>query len=1762
MHLKGYTSAELLSATSQAVMYRARRERDGTSVLIKLPGTPDPSSVELARQRHEESILRSFDHPSIARVEEVAPHNGSLALVMSDAGGVLLNKLIAKGPIEWTTTFEVAIGMLEAIGEFHSARVVHRNVRPDAFLVDIEARRAVLVDGALATRFSQENLRAVSPGGLEGDLPYLSPEQTGRMNRQVDLRSDLYSFGVVLYEMIAGVRPFRATDPIEIIHSHIARSPLPLCKAQPAVPEVVSAIVEKLLAKVAEDRYQEAAGLRADLRTCLARWRSAGEVSSFLLGRDDQATALRIPQKLYGRDAQLSDLASTFDRVAEGGRELLLVAGSSGVGKSVLVHELHKRIAEQRGYFISGKFDQLHRNTPYASIAHAVRELMRLVLTEPAESLARWKAKLLSAVGSNGRVLIELIPELEHVIGPQPPVPELGPTETRNRFGMVFQNLLRVMAGSDQALVIFLDDLQWADPGSLALLQLLLSDEQAQGVLIIGAYRDNEVGPGHLLLLRVEEMRAAGVPITQMAVQSLEVREVQQFVADALGIPASQVDDLARVAYEKTHGNPFFLGRFLEALHRDGFLARDTVSGRWVWDVEQIRGVMAADNVVDFMVGRLHVLPAETKALLRLSSCIGATVEVDFLAQVARRPVPEVVRDLWPAVKAGLLVPVGTEYQLLHSALSDQAAVRELAPRTTLRFLHDRAQQAAYAMASPGERPEVHLGIGRTLRDRIASTGRDEYLFDAVTHLNIARDLIDSADERLALVRLNLSAGRKAKAATAYDAAAEYLDAATAILSDPRLSEQHDLSFQVHLEAAECEYLRGQFERAEKLFEVLLGRARTESERLQVTTLRTILYSTMGRSADALRVGITQLAKLGVELYDTEDERAAVISRELEAVEKNLAGRSIESLVDAPKMSNELQLGIARLLMHLSVPAYLSTPKLSTLNTMKQVNLALQHGHSDVSPYGYMMYGLALASSLAGPLEVNPKAFEFGRFALALHEKFANAKFTANLNFVFAVYTRVFQPLPAVLRHLERAREAGLESGDLIYLSYACTHLLIVKLDLGEDLEDVAALAEQFIALMARTKVASSLASQRLARQMIAALRGETTTTVGLSDATFDEASFMESVRQRNLSFAIAFHAMVKLQLAVLYQDPTTALEMATAAETRLAGSFYYTEHPFYVALACALAIERGRPEDRPHLIARLREQRERLRVWAASCPENFEHRHQILEGVLADLEDHPEASMAAFDAAIARAVASRRVREEALANELCARMLLRRGRPKLARPYLADAHRAYRRWGAVGKARHLVEGHPELFAADGAERSPAAELPRERQDLDTIAAVRAAQTIATELNPEGVVQRLMRLVLENSGAQRGFLVLERKRRLVITASMHVDPDLVETGLDLDAEERTDLARSVVHYVARTKENVVLDDALRDRRFERDDYILARQPRSILCVPMSYQGRFVGLLYLENNVATRVFNAGRIEMLQLFASQAAIALENATLYGNLRSTTDELQRAKDDLEVQVSRRTEELNRTLSELWSEMDLARKIQTVLVPAAPQLEGYEVAGTMRPASSVGGDYFDVFRAGEDSWLTIGDVSGHGVTAGLIMMMVQSSIRTLALEAARTAGGVSPAGLLAGVNAALRGNLETIGRSQYMTLTAMRFRGDEILYAGLHQDILVYLAEERRVEAIGTSGVWVGVVDDMRPLLTDERLSLRSGDALMLFTDGLIEAQRDHRMLETRGAAEWFLEEMRSGAGPEAIVRNVLERIRRYEVRDDLTVVVASKR
>lgn len=1504
VNIPGFERMELVCESDPRVIYRALRKADGTEVILKTLLAPYPKNQDVAAIRREFQIADKLNIDGVIRVHSLVTYGvGNLAIEMEPFGLSLADLMARRNgrPLSLDCCYSIAIRLAQILGRLHEQDIVHKDVMPRNILIEPESGELRLIDFGISSELSHERQNIILSKRLEGSLPYISPEQTGRMNRDLDYRSDYYSLGITLFELLTGELPFSADHSLEWVHRHISQPPPKAHKVIGDVPEPLSQIVSKLMAKNAEDRYQSTYGLIADLERCRDERARTGSVASFELGQTDVSRKFHIPQQLYGRETALEQLEALFDDVAHGAMELLLVSGYAGVGKSALVNELGKTIVRGRGYLIQGKFDQFQQSSAYGAFSLAFRSLVQQILGEPKSRLDKWSETLREALGPNGQLVIDLVPELELIIGEQPPVPELSPTEAQNRSQITFLKFVKVFADKEHPLVIFMDDLQWSDVPTLNLIQRLVTARELNHLLVIGAYRSNAVDASHPLQMCMDQIRKTR-ELTELSLLPLDRTAVDRLIADTLHSDQKRSEPLSELLYQKAQGNPFFIKELLRSQNENRALAFDTEAGRWDWDMDAIRRAEVGENVVDFMVASLRRLRKPTQRVLQLAACIGNTFDLRTLSIIHERSMQQTSTDLIEALARDMVIPLNESYKFVGLGATGVNDSGELNP--TYKFQHDRVQQAAYALIDTDRKQAVHLSVGRLMQRHGTDQEIEERLIDIVGHLNAGRELIGDPHECRELACMNLEAGIKAQRFSAYDSALRLFRIGHEMLPDDAWKNDHDLMLTLSKEIQQCAYLTGDHVEADEWTAMMLEHARTPLVKAEILSARTRQYATVGRMRESIQAAIAGLSLLGIDLLETPGSDA--ITDEIAQVEANLRGRSIPDLIDAPELSDpEAQIAI-RLLMEIFPAAFLSgSGDLFPYLVLKSVNLSLCHGNSPESAFAYAAYGMLLCGALNDPA----LGFEYGKLAMAMNERFDDIALKSRIIYVYAMFIHHWSnSWSSMTPWFLKGIEAGYQSGDLLYLAYSAQDCIIWDSTL--DLETASQEQRKYLAIVKDCKFQDSLDSGTLFLQMQLNFQGLTEGLYSMNDASFDEARCVEGMQQRRFMTGIANYHIYKAEIHFFYDDYEGALEHVRVQDELIASSMSLPQLVrFYIlAFLTRAALYPGMQEaEQEAALEGLQAYLRQMAMWADNCTENFEHLRLIMEAELARLADRMPDALRLYERAIAAAKASEFRRDEAMANELAARYLLNIGLTKAAEGYLGAAHYLYYRWGAHRKVEHLEQKYPHML------RSPAAMQERyldtqalatmtrtlDSASLDMSSVVKASQAISGEIDVERLLKTTIQIVLENAGGQKAYFVVREGDQLTIRAKGEAGWDGPTDTAPIPVQvpgEAPLLPISVVNNVLRTGKPLILNDATESGRFATDPYIVERKPKSVICIPILRHGQFRAVLYMENNLATGAFTQERVKIINLLSAQASISIDNAKLFEDQLRLTEAQQR--------------------------------------------------------------------------------------------------------------------------------------------------------------------------------------------------------------------------------------------------------------------------
>ncbi len=1741
--IPGFQIEEKIYDSIRSVVYRARQIAGDRPVIIKTLKEEYPIPEEILRYRREYETTRRLKVEGIARPIDLERVNNRLVLITEDIGGRDIKTLLKTQTFTLRQLLKIAADTIRILGEIHAADLIHGDIKPSNIVFNPQTNQLQIIDFGSSRTLSG----AASVGEtheLAGTLSYMSPEQTGRMNRPVDWRTDFYSLGAAFYEIFTGKLPFETTDALELVHAHLARQPERPSKLDQEVPDALSDIIMKLLAKNPEDRYQSARGIEADVSECLRRLENTGRINPFPLAWQDVSAHFQMSRKLVGRQKEIDRLAAAYERVSRGAKEMILIAGPAGIGKTALVLEAAKEFVRRQGLFLQGQFDAPDRNIPYAAIVAAFHDLVRQLLTESPERLSRWRERILAVLGANGQILVDLIPAAATLVGNQPPLMELEPAAAQRRIKQVLLDFIRICCRPEHPLVLFLDFLNLADPASLDLVQSLMTDEGIDFLLLMGAYRNEETDADHPLHKVREALKEQGTTIGQVELSNLNSKHLAQVTAETLRCDGQRVAPLVQVLIEKTRGNPFFLNEFLNLLYSENLLYFDAGQQRWQWDIAAIGSRMITDNVVELMSDKLQRLDDETLTVMTTAAAIGSQFDLQNLSLACETSREQTAAALRRAKANGLIVPFGTA---CIEQYWDSGTGRLLASpadpilNCEFKFSHDRLHQAAYALVPESERSMLHFRIGKRLQQKAPPNEGGDHIFMVVDQLNAGRAVLTNEQQSLELAELNLSAGKHAKASAVFTTALHYFKTGLDLLAENCWEAHYNLSLALHTQAAEAAFLCSDTHGMEKMIQVILRHARNPLDQAPVYEIKILALTNQNRWVEACQAALEILKRLGLNLPTTPDKWQIRLS--LLKTKILLAGKSIDHLAHLPPMTDPSKKAIMRIIMRAIAALAIIYPELSLVLASEQLRLTVRHGNGPASATAYMNYGRLLGSR--GDME---SGYQFGQLALRFLAQPQTEVSRIPNRFIFNMIMRHWKEhLRETLAPFLELHQAAREIGDQFYITYSSAFYFIHMFMSGWELADIEKAMAEHDPVVKATGVQAGYYFMRLYRQVVANLQDAPADPCRLAGRFYDETKMLAIDTEADNPGRDFGLYNCKLFLCLLFQQPNRAVKNADRVQGVMEGPLALgTGAPaFYcwsslARLACYPDVG---PGEKVKILKRVEDAQTQLRRWARQSPINYQHKYDLVNAVRHWTLGQNSAAMELFDHVIKLAGDGGFLHDKAMANELAARFYLENDRITIARAYMTEARYDYLRWGAASKVQDLNETFPELLsAASGSSQmnlfDGLADVTTTGSDtsekLDLASVLKSTQAMSSEIVLVNLLEKLLNITMENAGAQKGFLVLESDGQLLVEGEMSVDRKVVKVHQSTPLESSQALSRSIVNYVARTHVPIILDDAANEGKYINTPYVLKNQPKSILCMPLIAKEKLAGVLYLENNLTTGVFTPGHLDALKVLSSQAVISLENARLYDRLA----------------------DYSRSLEEIIAALNLAQEVQQNLLPQRPpQLESIDVAGQSLYCDETGGDYYDYIELPNRSLgIVVGDVSGHGISAALLMASVRGYLRAQAT----LPGAIGD--IITRVNRLI--SVDTAETGQFMTLfyLVVEPRNNRIIWvrAG-HDPGFLYCPHSDRFEALSGAGIALGVDETWN--FEDFNRTVKPGQIVLLTTDGIFEAHNPEG--EMFGKSR-FKELVRHNAGLEAegIRKIVFEAVTEFRgdepQEDDITLVV----
>lgn len=1477
MELSGYLIKEEVYEGELFFIFRALRKNDNKLVILKVLKNDHPTSEQLNRLKTEYEIGKKIQSEGVLTVYALEQSENSIFLAFEDFEGQSLKAYLATNNLDPINFLRLAIAITEVLGEIHEHFIIHKDINPSNILINPKTKKIKIIDFGVATLLPRERLEARNPKVLEGTLVYMSPEQTGRMNRGIDYRTDYYSLGISFYEMLTKQLPFESQDAIEIIHAHLAKTPAAPYEVNPNIPKEISDIVMKCLEKTPEKRYQSAFGLKYDLQQCLDQLQQLGTIGTFEIGAKDISSRFQISEKIYGRDEEINLLLDTFERASIWQSELILITGDAGSGKSTLAQEIQKAIMQKKGYFIQGKFSETSHNVPYFGLIQAIQGLTRKILSETQEGINIWKERLLAALGTNGKLITDIFPELIAIIGPQPEIAEITPTESQNRFLIVFQSFISSLATQKNPLVIFLDDVQSADPASLKLLELLISQTESRYILTILGYKEQEIDSSHPFRRILEGIQKKGTSINFIQLGHLKFADVEQLLADTLHCTAKASSALAKLCYDKTQGNPFFLHQFLNNLYQESLITFSSKTGGWWWDIEEIKKQAITDNVVELMAQKLHKLPKETQAVIELASCIGNQFDLQILSFLSEKSLKQTSQELWKSLEEGLILPLDNHYQSVENVPNFNV---------NYRFQHTRVQQAAYSLVSTTNKQHYHLKIGRWLLQNAPQEKQAAIIFDIVSHLNLAIDLITTPEEMISIAELNLIAAKKARTSAAYDTTIAYTSIAIKLLGETAWNKHYPLMLELQNISAESAYLVGDFSRMNNSIEAVLKNAKDILDEVKVYIVKIAYYVSDQRPEQAAELAFPILSRLHINFPRHPNLfHVALVFLHSQLL---LLTKSIEDLKNLPPMTNPHAIAAMQIMIVFMPAIYVYVPKLVPIMMLKILIISLQYGNSPLSGSSYGGQGIFLA----GFLNRIEKGYEYAKLAFYIVDR-SPQKVVLPLVWLGGYFCVAHWKisLREVAQHLLEAHQVALANGDLLHVG-SSSNIYCVSLFLaGEELTLVFSEMQKYANLNLKINQKLHYTALSVHSQAINNLLEPSTDPTSLVGRYFNEetANINDDI---HLLSIVCFQKMI---LNYLFGDYEQAIKNATIAKKWAIQATPFVPYiNFYESLSYLAHFRYSKGLKRKWLLRRIEKNQKKLRLWGKHGPINYSHKYHLVEAEKYRALNLYHLAEINYEKAIKLAGENKYIHEEALANELGSIFHFECGNEKIAKLYLTDAHYSYKKWGAQAKVKALEERYPWLKTSSRNRQKATLTLPAQvsvmssvtpyattTDTLDLGTVLKASQAISTELELPKLITKMLRILVENLGAERGVLVLEENHQLGIAGEYLISAQ-ENSGSELKLLTEDNLPISIIQYVYRSKDVVLLESS--DNQFNLDNYITTRKPKSILCAPVLRHSHLIGILYFENNLVTNAFALDHLEILSMLSGQIAVSIENAKFY--------------------------------------------------------------------------------------------------------------------------------------------------------------------------------------------------------------------------------------------------------------------------------------
>ncbi len=1683
--------------SKNSIIYKGKYKNFDKDVIIKVLNAEYPSEKQIIGFNNEYEFTKDLNISGVRKVINIDEINGKNILVLEYFKGKTVRKALNK-LVNIENILKIAINITQTLGHIHQQNIIHKDINSNNILIN-KKNEINIIDFGLAGRYTLKTQNLSNPERLEGTLAYISPEQTGRMNRSIDYRTDLYSLGVVLYEMFTKKLPFQETDDMDLVHSHIAKMPIEPDKINANIPKFLSNIILKLLSKNAEDRYQSAFGLKHDLKQ-LINQQGFKNIEGRKLGEKDFSGKLTIPEKLYGRENEIKQLYKIYEKVSNGNKELLLLSGYSGVGKSALIHEIHKPLSKKAGFYIEGKFDLLQKNIPYRAVILAFTDFVNLILKEDDEKLNYWKNLIQKSVGNIGAVLTNLIPELELIIGKQPEIPKLDGKEAQNRFNYVWSNFIKAISAAKHPLVIFIDDLQWADGSSVELLKNLLVDPEIKYLFCIIAYRNNEINT--VVLHEFENLK--NLYISKIKLENIEQTDVNNLVKDSLANTKSEdIKKLSDLIYSKTFGNAFFTIQFFKNLYEEELLKFDFIKNKWKWNITEIKKQNITDNVIELMINKVRKLPKATLDILKIAACIGNRFHLKILSVIYKKNKQICKNDLETAIIENIIIPLDNQ---------------------NYKFAHDRIQQAVYFTIPDSKKNNFHLQTGKLLLKFLDKESQTKQIFNIVNQLNYGISLMKN-HERQQLSELNLKATMKAKQSSAYLPAYDYLKIANDLLEKNSWQTNYNFTLNIYNELAELSYLNGKYSKTEFYTKKINKNVSNILDKVNSYCSLINAYRAQSMFTESIQTGFKILSKFGINFPKKPSQLHIIFNFIKTSILLNIFG--IDKFKNLPMMSNEHVKAQIKLIDVIGTSAYISNKKLVPLFITNVISLIIKYGHNLSSPYFISGYGIMMMT-----LNKTEQAYKFGKIAIHLQKKYNINQIKCSANYVNICFIKIWKTkLSEIIRSLVKNYKVGLEVGDSEFASYSLIYSHYYSLFAKTRLHKLKNKIDNDLIQIHRLNQKKSSVTHSILLQITSDLLNNYYNNIhSFTGKYFDNKGINDFIKEKDITGLVQFYISKSFILFVFnyIEKMEAVLDKLEEYKAGIMITYFYALANFYTSL-CSLAIfENKNKSGQKEILKKVSENQKQMKIWAKHCPENFQNKYDIVEAEKFRILGKKELAESFYGKAIKGANKNNFLCEEAISWEAAGRFYLQEDNEILAKMYFQNAYKTYKIWGATAKLKQLENKYPQFIFEkqtsgsiistdrDSTIISDSKTIIRESASLfDMTSIVKASHSLSGEVKLEKLLKTMLMLIMENAGADYAVIIRNENEKFLIEAKGKYGSENIELLQSKSLEKTEAVALNIVKYVIRTHKFLVIDNALSDKKYFNNEYIQKNKVKSVFCYPVIHKNKLVAVLYLENNLSTHVFTPSRIETINILSSQIAVSIENALLYKNLevkvKQRTKELNQTNDKLQIiikQVSKQKEELEENHQHITGSINYASRIQGAMLPREDLFKQYfaEHFIMFKPLDVVSGDFYWAKKIDNTLIYATADCTGHGVPGAFVSMLGMSLLNEIIGKNQNYAANKILEELRAAVKISLKQTEKQSLSKDGMdiALCVIDLKTNELQFSGAYNPLyiirdgeLINIKADR--QPIGTHG--------REHAFTNHKIQLQKNDILYSFSDGYID-------------------------------------------------------